>query len=110
MTGPGDQMAAGTPGYGRLRASHADREQVIGVLKDAFVQGLLGKNEFDRRVGRAFGSRTYAELAAVTAGIATALPGAGPGPGPAAGGQGRRLRDRVAGPGDSYAGGCSRRR
>lgn len=80
MTGPGDQMAAGTPGYGRLRASHADREQVIGVLKDAFVQGLLGKNEFDRRVGRAFGSRTYAELAAVTAGIATALPGAGPGP------------------------------
>ena len=80
MTGPGDQMAAGTPGYGRLRASHADREQAIGVLKDAFVQGLLGKDEFDRRVGRAFGSRTYAELAAVTAGIATALPGAGPGP------------------------------
>ena len=34
-------MAAGTAGRGRLRASHADREQVIGTLKAAFVQGLL---------------------------------------------------------------------
>jgi hypothetical protein len=40
------------------------------------VQGRLGKDEFDLRVGQAFGSRTYAELAAVTAdlpaGLATA--------------------------------------
>jgi len=69
MTGPGDEMAAGTAGRGRLRASHADREQVIGTLKAVFVQGLLDKDEFDLRVGQAFASRTYAELAAVTAGI-----------------------------------------
>jgi len=37
MTGPGDEMAAGTAGRGRLRASHADREQVIGTLKAVFV-------------------------------------------------------------------------
>ncbi len=52
---------------GRLRASHADREQVIGTLKAAFVQGMLAKDEFDDRVGHALASRTYAELAALTA-------------------------------------------
>jgi hypothetical protein len=67
MTGPGDEMAAGTAGRGRLRASHADREQVIGTLKDAFVQGRLTQDEFDDRVGQVYASRTYAELAEVTA-------------------------------------------
>jgi hypothetical protein len=56
-------------GRGRLRASHADREQVIDVLKAAFVQGRLTKDEFDLRVGQAFATRTYAELADVTADI-----------------------------------------
>jgi hypothetical protein len=46
-----------------------DREQVIDVLKAAFVHGRLTKDEFDARVGQAFASRTYAELAAVTADI-----------------------------------------
>jgi hypothetical protein len=54
---------------GRLRASHADREQAIEVLKAAFVQGRLDKHELDARVGQAFASRTYLELAAVTADI-----------------------------------------
>ena len=48
----------------------------MSILRAAFVQGRLGKDEFDMRVGQAFGSRTYAELAAVTAdlpaGLATA--------------------------------------
>ncbi|HET9972186.1 MAG TPA: DUF1707 domain-containing protein [Streptosporangiaceae bacterium] len=52
---------------GEFRASHADREQVIGALKAAFVQGMLSKDEFDQRVAQAFGSRTYAELAPITA-------------------------------------------
>jgi uncharacterized protein DUF1707 len=51
----------------RLRASHADRERVIGLLKAAFVQGRLTKDEFDGRVERAFAARTYAELARLTA-------------------------------------------
>jgi DUF1707 SHOCT-like domain len=69
MAGPGDEMAAGTGGRGRLRASHADREQVIEVLKAAFVQGRLDRDEFELRVGRVLASRTYADLAALTAGI-----------------------------------------
>ncbi len=45
MTGPGDEIAPAVGGYGYLRASHADREQVIGILKAAFAQGLMGKDE-----------------------------------------------------------------
>jgi Domain of unknown function (DUF1707) len=60
----------GTAGaLGRLRASHADREQAIGVLKAAFVQGRLTKDEFDLRVGQVLASRTYADLGALTADI-----------------------------------------
>ena len=73
MTGPGDEMAAGMAGRGRLRASDADREQVIGTLKDVFVQGLLDKDEFDLRVGQALAPRTCAELAALTADLPAGL-------------------------------------
>ncbi len=66
-------MAAGTAGPGHLRASDADREQVIDVLKAAFVQDRLTKDEFDVRVGQAFTSRTYAELAALTADLPAGL-------------------------------------
>jgi Domain of unknown function (DUF1707) len=76
MAGPGDEVAAGAGGHSRLRASHADREQVIGVLKAAFVQGRLDRDEFDLRVGRALVSRTHAELAALTADIPAGLTGA----------------------------------
>ncbi len=72
-TGPGDELAATATGYGGLRASDADRERVIGILKAAFVEGRLDRDEFDRRVGKAFVSRTYAELAAHTADL-TAKP------------------------------------
>ena len=75
---PGGDMAAATAGRGRLRASHADREHVLDVLKAAFVQGLLTKDEFDMRVGQTFASRTYAELAALTADIPAGLIGAQP--------------------------------
>jgi hypothetical protein len=75
MAQPPDQVPAAA-GRGHLRASRADREQVVSILRAAFVQGRLGKDEFDLRVGQAFESRTYAELAAVTAdlpaGLATA--------------------------------------
>jgi VIT1/CCC1 family predicted Fe2+/Mn2+ transporter len=73
---PGDDMAAAAAGRGRLRASHADREHVLDVLKAAFVQGLLTKDELDMRVGQTFASRTYAELAALTADIPVGLIGA----------------------------------
>ena len=70
---PGAQAAAAG-----LRASRADRERVIDLLKAAFVQGRLDKDEFDARIGQALASRTYGELAAVTAGIPAGLTGALP--------------------------------
>ena len=51
MPGPGDEIAPGAGGHGHLRASRADREQVIGALKAAFVQGRLAKDEFELREG-----------------------------------------------------------
>ena len=76
MAGPGDEL--GAAGRGHLRASHADREQVIGTLKTAFVQGMLAKDEFDLRVGQTLASRTYADLAAVTADLPAGLAAAPP--------------------------------
>lgn len=71
-------------GHGGLRASDADRDQAIEELKAAFVQGQLAKTEFEAHVGRALASRTYGELAAVTAGIPAPLitvqPPGGPSP------------------------------
>ena len=65
MTESSDPMAA--KGRGHMRASHADREHMIDTLKAAFVQGRLTKDELDQRVGQAFDSKTYAELAALSA-------------------------------------------
>ena len=65
---PGAQAAAAG-----LRASRADRERVIDLLKAAFLQGRLDTDEFDARIGQALASRTYGELAAVTADIPAGL-------------------------------------
>jgi Domain of unknown function (DUF1707) len=67
--GPGERGAAGAMGRGRIRASDADREQVIDTLKAAFVQGWLTRDQLGVRAGQALVSRTYAELAAVIDGI-----------------------------------------
>jgi hypothetical protein len=84
--GPEDELTPSAGGRGHLRASHADRERVVDFLKAGFVQGRLTKEELEERAGQALGSRTYAELAKLTAD----LPGGSvtaPPPGPA--------RDRV---------------
>jgi hypothetical protein len=64
MAGPQDPAAASGD---RLRAGHADREQVVETLKDAFVQGRLTRDELDVRAGQALAAWTYADLAALTA-------------------------------------------
>jgi Domain of unknown function (DUF1707) len=69
-TGPVDGRAARP---GRMRASHADREQVVSALKTAFVQGRLAKEELDTRVGQALAARTHAELAMITDDIPAGL-------------------------------------
>jgi Domain of unknown function (DUF1707) len=86
-TGPGDERAAA--GRDRLRAGHADREQLIEALQAAFVAGMLAKDEFDLRVGQALASRSCPELATLTADLPAGLAGAQP-PKPAQGrGEGR---------------------
>src|SRR5690349_13230815 len=60
-------------GQGGFLASRADREQVIGALKAAFVQGHLDQDEFGLRVDQVLASRTYAELAVVTADLPAGL-------------------------------------
>ena len=81
QTAPGDQsaprdqtVAVASQGRGGFRTSHADREQVIGILKAAFVQGRLTEDELDARADRVYSSRTYAELAAVTSEVTADIP------------------------------------
>ena len=68
---------------GELRASHADRDQVVELLRVAAGDGRLSAEELDDRLERALTARTYAELAALTAdlpatpGAAVVPPGAG---------------------------------
>ena len=75
IVGPGDGTAD-AESYGRLRASHADREQAIDALKAAFAQGRLTRDEFDGRIGRALASPTYVDLDSLTADIPAARPSA----------------------------------
>ena len=83
MAGPEDETAAERGrGHGEFRASHADREQVIDVLKAAFVAGRLTKDELDARIGQVLVSRTYADLAALTADIPAGGPAVQPVPAP----------------------------
>jgi hypothetical protein len=50
-----------------LRASHADRDRVVDVLRIAAGDGMLAADELDERVEAALSARTLSELAALTA-------------------------------------------
>ena len=72
MVSPGDETAAGPERHARLRASAADREQVIEVLKAAFVQDRITKDELSQRIGKVLASPTY-DLDVLTADIPAGL-------------------------------------
>jgi hypothetical protein len=93
MAGSGDELA-GAGDRSRLRASDADRERVAAVLKAAFVQGRLTKDEFDLRVAQVLASRTYADLEALTADIPAGVAKTQP-PGPAPDVDNKKLIQRV---------------
>jgi Domain of unknown function (DUF1707) len=78
MASPGDETAAGAERHARLRASAADREQAIEVLKAAFVQDRISKDELDQRIGKVLASRTYDDLDILTADIPAGLTRAQP--------------------------------
>ncbi|MBW8707547.1 hypothetical protein MBT84_48720 [Streptomyces sp. MBT84] len=50
-----------------LRASHADRDRVVDVLRIAAGDGLLTADELDERLEAALSARTLSELAVLTA-------------------------------------------
>jgi hypothetical protein len=60
-----------------MRASDADRDRVVDMLREAMGDGRLTADEFDERVEAALSSRTLGELAALIADLAR------PGPVPA---------------------------
>ena len=45
-----------------MRASSADRERTVDVLKAGFAEGRLTQDEYNDRMGRAYSARTYGEL------------------------------------------------
>jgi hypothetical protein len=59
-----------------LRASDADRDQVIELLRAAVTDGRLDPGEFDERMGAALAARTIDALTPLTADL-IATPGSG---------------------------------
>ncbi|MGW0909563.1 DUF1707 SHOCT-like domain-containing protein [Streptomyces sp. NPDC002853] len=57
---------AGPGSTPELRASHADRDRVVDVLRIAAGDGLLTAEELDERLETALSARTLSELAALT--------------------------------------------
>ena len=51
---------------GEMRASDADRQLVIEVLHNAYVDGRLTKDELDDRLGQVASARTFNDLAPIT--------------------------------------------
>ncbi|GHJ34842.1 DUF1707 domain-containing protein [Streptomyces sp. TS71-3] len=61
-----------------LRASHADRDRVVDVLRVAAGEGLLTADELDERLEAALSARTVGELAPLTADLPPVSASAGP--------------------------------
>jgi hypothetical protein len=66
--------AGGGAAYASIRASDADRERLVEVLKNGFTEGRLTQDEYNLRLERAYTARTYGELGALVAD----LPGGAP--------------------------------
>ena len=67
-------MSADPPSSPVLRASDADRDRVIELLRAAIADGRLDPVEFDERLDAALAARTIDALAPLTADL-TAVPG-----------------------------------
>ena len=69
-------MSADPPSSPALRASDADRDRVIELLRAAVADGRLDAAEFDERLDAALAARTFEALAPLTADL-IAAPGSG---------------------------------
>ncbi|MEU9737116.1 DUF1707 and DUF4190 domain-containing protein [Streptomyces sp. NPDC048002] len=64
--GPGGPGGPGG-GHAAMLASHADRERAVDVLRAGFAEGRLERDEFEKRVARAYAARTLGELGLLVA-------------------------------------------
>jgi hypothetical protein len=64
---PGQRRAA-------LRASDADREQIVSALRQHHSEGRLTVDEFTERMQHAFGAKTFGELDPLTRDLPPILP------------------------------------
>ena len=63
---------SGPGSWSEMRASDADRDRVMEVLRVAAVEGRLTPDELEERLEAALSSRTLGELAALTADLVAA--------------------------------------
>ncbi|MFF1921889.1 DUF1707 domain-containing protein [Streptomyces sp. NPDC058221] len=59
---------------GRMRASDADREAVVEVLREAAADGRIDLDELDTRLGLALAAKTRGELEPLTDDLGPAVP------------------------------------
>jgi hypothetical protein len=52
--------------HAQVRASDSDRDRVAGLLGEHYAHGRITAEEFDERLERLYGSRTYGELRVLT--------------------------------------------
>jgi len=71
-------MTAGNYGYGSMRATDADRENVRQILQDAHAEGRLSWDEFDSRSTALVNAQTYGQLAELTSDLPSRIPGTPP--------------------------------
>jgi hypothetical protein len=66
--------SVGPPVGGNLRASDADREQVMTVLSTAFAEGRISREEHDERLQQAMAARTFDDLIPITHDLVVVAP------------------------------------
>lgn len=57
-----------------LRVGHAERDAVAAILQEAAVDGRLGMDELDERLGKALQAKTYGDLEPLVADLSAELP------------------------------------
>ncbi|TDE09311.1 DUF1707 SHOCT-like domain-containing protein [Jiangella asiatica] len=57
-----------------MRVSHADRDRMVEILRDAAADGRLDTDELEERVERALTARTFADLESLTEDLPVAAP------------------------------------
>jgi hypothetical protein len=70
-----------TPSPNRLRASDAERQQIVHMLQDAAARGLLNPDEAGERMAAAYAAQHLDELPALTADLPPVAPPAPTAPG-----------------------------